>query len=387
MDSDLRKPHMAVRHRPHLFGRLLHVLALLLLALTFFLFILVCISGTWLMKEDNKWRLALGNFSMVEFDGIIPKPNTKDEYSVKMHLTLASFGWEYLNATKKEMQAGIVYQGFAQTLKFPDHLRDVAKRLDLPSSDYDCLHPNQGTCRNDFFNKFRDVKEMTFVTWVQWLIVLLGLFFLLVVFVKDVLITFKKSWMKCHCCFLSSLCPNPKGSAEENATLPPSFWDGLRLYWYATGFVYMFVVSIILTVRSRSIVDELKKKNVPGARVSDVFLVLIWFGVVCMFVAVVCMGISKLCNRGRERQVLAEASSAERAHSSHSHLPPGGPYGGPAPQHHHHQEPYPAAFMPPEPSMPSQVPHPANAGGFNDVNITTPPTYGNKASENPYEKS
>lgn len=300
-----------------------------------------------------------------------------------MHLSLASFGWEYLSASKKEMQAGIVYQGFAPVLKFPDHLRDVAKRLDLPSSDYDCLHPNTGRCDNAFFNKFRDIREMTFVTWVQWIIVLLGLIFLAVVFVKDMLITFKKSWMKCHCCFLSSLCPNPKGSVEENKMLPPSFWDGLRLYWYGTGFLYMFIVSLILTIRSNAIVDELKKKNVPGARTSDVFLVLIWFGVVCMFVAVVCMGVSKLCNRGREKQARAEAKSADRAQHN-SQLPAGVPYGGPAPLH---QEPYPA-HMPPEPALPSQVPHPANTGGFNDVNIgSVPPTYAGKSAENPYEKS
>jgi len=72
MDSDFRKPHMAVRHRPHLFGRLLHVLALLLLGLTFFLFILVCISGTWIQKDDKRWNLALGNFSMVEVSKSVP---------------------------------------------------------------------------------------------------------------------------------------------------------------------------------------------------------------------------------------------------------------------------------------------------------------------------
>ncbi|KLU87039.1 hypothetical protein MAPG_06045 [Magnaporthiopsis poae ATCC 64411] len=374
MDSDLRKPHMAVRHRPHLFGRLLHVLALLLLGLTFFLFILVCISGTWIQKEDKKWRLAMANFSMVQFDGIVPKPNTKDEYNVKMHLTLAAFGWEYLNATKKEMQAGIVYQGFAQTLKFPDHLRDVAKRLDLPSSDYDCLHPNTGRCDNPFFNKFRDIKEMTFVTWVQWVIVLLGLIFLVVVFVKDVLITFKKSWMKCHCCFLSSLCPNPKGSVEENATLPPSFWDGLRLYWYGTGFVYMFIVSLILTIRANAIVDELKKKNVPEPDERRV-----------------------LCSSGSRRLHVRR----RRVHGRQQALQPRtreagacrGQVGRSVPEQ---QQQQPAAGRRPtlgetgglDPHISEPLPHPGHASGFHDVNIgSVPPTYAGKAGENPYEKS
>ncbi|KAK0381829.1 hypothetical protein CLIM01_00842 [Colletotrichum limetticola] len=209
--------------RRHLMRPLLLVLAFIFALFVAVVQILTLTAGTWVIRDSNgAQRLGLSSLAIVEFDGIIASQTNPNTYLVTMHQFAASFAYTYPS------------KSLAGTLDSSPHLPydfgAVAHALRLPQSEWACYHFAQDACQNNpFLSAFRN----------SWLILPtatanIALVYALVVvsylFVTELLIAVRPSWLRCQCYFscIKRVCPCPRGTRAEIEALPPMFWDRYR---------------------------------------------------------------------------------------------------------------------------------------------------------------
>ncbi|KAK2043959.1 hypothetical protein LZ31DRAFT_467402 [Colletotrichum somersetense] len=254
--------------------------------------ILTLAAGRWIVRDgDGSERLALSNLAVVQFDGIIPSPES-DSYLVTMSYFAASFGYEYPGASK----VGIL--GSAPHL--PSDLAAIGRDISVPADDWGCLR-GRGSCASPYFQAFRYGFFMMPATLAHFSLGY-ALFVLAYLLATEVLIVARPSWLRCRCyfSFFKRVCPCPRGSRAEIEALPAVFWDRYRLWMWCLVPCAAFLAPFVLTLDGLLIKDFLGRHRAGNmdVRFGTGFFVLqgICFG--ASVAAAVCVYLRKRVGRG-----------------------------------------------------------------------------------------
>ncbi|KAK1978102.1 hypothetical protein LZ30DRAFT_599862 [Colletotrichum cereale] len=255
--------------------------------------ILTLIAGKWVIRDGNgSERLALSGLAVVQFDGIIPSPES-DSYLVTMSYFAASFGYEYPGGTSK---AGIV----GSTPRLPSDLAAIGRDLSVPAEDWACLRA-QGSCASPYFQAFHH-GYFELPTTLSYVTLAYALVVVAFVLAAEVLIAVRPSWLRCQCYFscFKRVCPCPRGSRAEIEALPALFWDRYRLWAWSMLPCATFLPPFLLALNGLLVKSFLGRRDAGdmNARFATGFVVLqaMCFG--ASFAAAACVYLRKRVGRG-----------------------------------------------------------------------------------------
>ncbi|KAK1994537.1 hypothetical protein LX36DRAFT_584204 [Colletotrichum falcatum] len=228
-------------------------LAYALWALVVVVQILTVAAGRWVVRDGNgSERLVLSSLAVVQFDGIIPSPES-DAYLVTMSYFAASFGYEYPGASK----AGIL----GPSPRLPSDLAAIGRDLSVPADDWGCLR-GQGPCASPYFHAFR-YSFFAMPAALSHVSLAYALVVLALVLATEVLVLAHPGWLRCRCylsCF-KRVCPCPRGSRAEIEALPAVFWDRYRLWMWCAVPCAAFLASFGLALNGLLVIDFLRRPN------------------------------------------------------------------------------------------------------------------------------